>query len=201
MRALGARRLFALHFAALAASIVGFHAAQLRAQDAVPAAEEEQAPEVDEQRVPFESPLTPQERRWLMDQSERQRSELIPMQREKRIEAELGAPSDGPERMAPELRRIQRALGGSVVDQFDTLQPDPRQPEARRPSGERDERERRTRTEALRESAWQLDTAANRLENLDLYRQADRLREQAQRLRLDARDMIDGSRPGGLGVN
>jgi hypothetical protein len=38
-----------------------------------------------------------------------------------------------------------------------------------------------------------LDVAANKLEQFDLYRQADGLRAQAQRLRMDARGMSRGS--------
>ena len=41
----------------------------------------------------------------------------------------------------------------------------------------------------LREAAWQLDTTAHRLEKMDLYEQADALREVATRLRRDARLM------------
>ncbi len=44
-----------------------------------------------------------------------------------------------------------------------------------------------TKVSALREAAWQLDTTANRLEHLDLYEQADALREVAGRMRRDAR--------------
>lgn len=42
---------------------------------------------------------------------------------------------------------------------------------------------------SLREAAWQLETTAHRLENIDLYEQADALREVANRLRRDARKM------------
>jgi len=40
---------------------------------------------------------------------------------------------------------------------------------------------------SLRTAAWQLDTTAHRLEGIDLYEQADALREVAGRLRKDAR--------------
>jgi hypothetical protein len=50
----------------------------------------------------------------------------------------------------------------------------------------------RQAVETLRDAAWQLEVAANRLERLELYGLADRLREQAQQLRLDARGMITG---------
>jgi hypothetical protein len=42
---------------------------------------------------------------------------------------------------------------------------------------------------SLRETAAQLDGSANRLETLELYQQADALRNVAQRLRLEARSM------------
>ena len=50
-------------------------------------------------------------------------------------------------------------------------------------------REVTLRVEALREAAANLDQMANLLEPLELYSQADALREQAQRLRLDAREL------------
>jgi hypothetical protein len=49
--------------------------------------------------------------------------------------------------------------------------------------------------QVLRDAAAQLDVAANKLEQLDLYGQADALRAQAQRLRLDARGMNGGLQP------
>jgi hypothetical protein len=42
---------------------------------------------------------------------------------------------------------------------------------------------------ALRKAAWQLDTASHRLEQLNLYPQADALRRLAMRLRNDARGL------------
>lgn len=86
---------------------------------------------------------------------------------------------------AEELRQIQQSLGGSAVEQFPSLRAERRGPTPLEASSRR-------AVEALRESASQLDAAANRLETLDLYRQADALRAQAQRLRLDARGMLRG---------
>jgi hypothetical protein len=50
------------------------------------------------------------------------------------------------------------------------------------------ERPAPSRIDALRDTAAHLDQAANRLEGLELYEQADRLRETAQQLRLAARE-------------
>jgi hypothetical protein len=105
--------------------------------------------------------------------------------------AEL-APADAgwPAPIAQDLQRIQRELGGSVVEQFPSLR-GVRPQSARLLSSTSPHREA---VGALREAASQLDMTANRLEGLELYRQADALREQAQRLRLDARGMIEGPR-------
>jgi hypothetical protein len=109
-------------------------------------------------------------------------------------------PDAWPEEAAPELRRIQRALGGSIVEGFGELPrgaprpataDDQRAGPANQPSG----RQRQRAVEALREAAAQLDMSANRLEALELYRQADALRAEAQRLRLDARGMLNPSKP------
>lgn len=43
--------------------------------------------------------------------------------------------------------------------------------------------------QALRSTAWRLDETAHRLEEMELYEQADSLREVAQKLRVDARSM------------
>lgn len=47
---------------------------------------------------------------------------------------------------------------------------------------------------ALRDAAVQLDASANRLESLELYGQADAMRNLAQRLRLQARTMLGAPR-------
>jgi hypothetical protein len=90
--------------------------------------------------------------------------------------------------IAPEVKQIQRALGGPVVDRFSTLRANDAKPlsstAAKQPNNEQ-----RQAVEALRDAATQLDATANKLERLELYRQADALRQQAQQLRLDARGM------------
>jgi|GEM_PF-4983320 len=57
------------------------------------------------------------------------------------------------------------------------------------------------RVTALREAAWQLETTAHRLENMELYGQADALRGVATRLRHDARKMKAASHPTETGIN
>jgi hypothetical protein len=96
--------------------------------------------------------------------------------------------ADWPAPIAQDLQRIQKALGGSVVEEFPSLRAKPQAAGAASGSLQR------RAVAALREAAAQLDVTANRLEGLELYRQADGLREQAQRLRLDARGMIEGPR-------
>jgi len=99
--------------------------------------------------------------------------------------------------LPPEIQGVQQALGGSLVDQVPRFRPENEISSTPITSaGARGERHRRELVEALRDAAWQLETAANRLERLELYRQADALREQAQRLRLDARGMIHPSELG-----
>ena len=120
-----------------------------------------------------------------------------------------------PGEVAPELERIRRELGGSAVDRFEALK-DPATPhwapdrdrnhDGRRPNPAEAKpslslapRWERPQVQSLREVASQLDMAANRLEGLELYNQADALREQAQRLRVDARSMIgDGRGPAAM---
>ena len=110
------------------------------------------------------------------------------------------------EEIASEVLRLQQQMGGSVLRDRAELQgwdhaprtpdtqeapPWPNSPsrveliEARRPINKVIE---------LREAAWQLDTTAHRLENLDLYEQADALRGVASRLRHDARKMKQTAR-------
>jgi len=102
-----------------------------------------------------------------------------------------GAPLEsmtGP--VAEELRQIQRSLGGSAVEQFPSLK-DPASRPASAPvaTSPLAGPHRRGVIEAIRMAATQLDDIANRLERMELYARADALREQAQRLRLDAREM------------
>jgi hypothetical protein len=160
--------------------------------------------EGDAAREPFEAPRTEAELRWLMDQAEAQRFRLI----EGAEDPPRGRGQRGfvwPQDVAPELERIQRDLGGSAVEQFPSLRGEPRgakppaagareagvqeaPPWGGPPAAEQDRR----KVEALREAASQLDVTANRLEQLELYDSADALREQAQRLRVDARGMVEG---------
>jgi hypothetical protein len=98
-----------------------------------------------------------------------------------------------------EVREIQRTLGGPAVDQFPSLQPieqgmwpnwssTPYRAVTPAVAMATDDR-LRTQINSLRETAAQLDGSANRLEALELYQQADALRNVAQRLRMEARSM------------
>lgn len=90
-----------------------------------------------------------------------------------------------PEDVAREVLRLQEEMGGSVAAGFGNQwspppagpAPMPYQPVTRSP------------VSALRDVAWQLEQSAHLLESLDLYSQADALRETAARLRLDARKL------------
>ncbi len=109
------------------------------------------------------------------------------------------------EEIAREVLRIQQQMGGSVVENRAELQgwdyaprtPDsqeaPPWPASPPPSPSRielvDANRPINKVGELREAAWQLDTTAHRLEKLDLYEQADALRDVASRLRQDARKM------------
>jgi hypothetical protein len=115
---------------------------------------------------------------------------------------------EAPPNVVREIREIQKELGGSVVQGYSELwgaKAEPRDgakpPLGRELGVERQAagavwasdndgrpREATLRVEALREAAAKLDEMANLLEPLELYSQADALREQAQRLRLDARE-------------
>jgi hypothetical protein len=118
-------------------------------------------------------------------------------------------PAAWPGGLAPELQRIQQDLGGSAVDRFEALketssdawatdaEPRPaaraaeRRPSAITPSGRATPAPwvGRPQIDTLRDAAGQLDALANRLEQLELYREADALRDQAQRFRVEARRM------------
>jgi len=91
--------------------------------------------------------------------------------------------------LPPEILRVQQELGGSVVNQFPSLQPGEPLPQykAAPPSNARQ------LVEALRDAAWTMDSWANRLEKLEAYQQADALRAHAQRLRLEARGLAPPS--------
>jgi hypothetical protein len=131
------------------------------------------------------------------------------------------ARADEPATLPREIREVQRSLGGPAVDQFPSLQPMAAQPlvpsaaPAARPTrdappgvwpnwssvaparvtpavAQRPDDRTQTQVNSLRETAAQLDGSANRLESLDLYEQADALRNVAQRLRMEARSMVAG---------
>jgi hypothetical protein len=105
------------------------------------------------------------------------------------------APIAEPPRLSPDLERIQQSLGGSVVDRFSTLRAGAEKPRTALEEKLAEARKHEA-IKALRQAAVELDGAANRLEGLELYQQADALRDQAQQLRLDARRM-SGSDPTG----
>jgi hypothetical protein len=103
----------------------------------------------------------------------------------------LGQEESGDEpALPPHLQRIQQELGGPAVNRFPSLREEPERPQTRLRPVAASQNVQRQAVETLRDAAWQLDMAANRLERLELYGLADRLREQAQQLRLDARGMI-----------
>jgi hypothetical protein len=80
-------------------------------------------------------------------------------------------------------------MGGSITRHLSEPQPAPPLP---RPLAQSPHHWRpllESPVAVLRETAWQLDQSAHRLETLDLYDQADALRETANRLRRDAREM------------
>jgi hypothetical protein len=96
-------------------------------------------------------------------------------------------PEISPEEVAREVLRLQQEMGGSIVTGFGvpatwnapanvpTTQHEPNPVAGVSP------------IRALREVAWQLDQSAYLLESLDLYEQADSLRETAGKLRTESR--------------
>jgi hypothetical protein len=105
------------------------------------------------------------------------------------------APTPDPRVVAREILRLQEELGGSVVSR---MEPNPTWNSSPRPSlrdGARADSPHPWRpmfsspVVALRETAWQLEQSAYWLESLDLYSQADALRETANKLRRDAREL------------
>jgi hypothetical protein len=94
-----------------------------------------------------------------------------------------------PADVAREVVRLQEELGGSITRHLTEPQPAPPlpRPMANAPHSWRPLSE--SPVAVLRETAWQLDQSAHRLEMLDLYDQADALRETANSLRRDARRM------------
>lgn len=94
------------------------------------------------------------------------------------------------EALRAEIQRLQDSLGGPQVDRFPSLRAQSFGVPAA-PGRFREGRSLipRDAIRALRDAAAELDVTANRLEQLELFMQADSLRQQAQRLRLDARQM------------
>jgi len=96
----------------------------------------------------------------------------------------------GRDALRAEIRRLQDSLGGPQVDRFPSLRAQGfGVPGASGRSRDGRSSIPREAIRALRDAAAQLDVTANRLEQLDLFTQADDLRQQAQRLRVDARGM------------
>ncbi len=110
-----------------------------------------------------------------------------------------------PEEIAREVLRLQQQLGGSVVTDRPSLQDwdespmpaTPKQATAYRPKTKLSASDYTPdytprpidKVGELRKAVWQLETTAHRLENLELYDQADALRHVANQLRNDAREM------------
>jgi hypothetical protein len=86
--------------------------------------------------------------------------------------------------VAREILEIQNDLGGSIVGDLSQ-----ESPLAAAEFSEWHLPPPETPVDELRDTAWRLDASAHRLECLDLYGQADALRELANQLRQDARDM------------
>lgn len=135
----------------------------------------------------FDALRDPELRRHFLDQLESRKWQNLTPTRD----ADVGVPtpaSGNPSELPPEIRQLQKSLGGSQVDRFPSLRSDgfgsPSSPSRNDRSSRGSQREV---IRALRDAATQLDATANRLEQLDLYRQADGLRHQAQQLRIDAR--------------
>ncbi len=101
--------------------------------------------------------------------------------------------TDGPTTNAPpvardvarEVLRLQEEMGGSLAAGFG-VQWNPSLPES--PPAPY-QLAHRSPVSALRDVSWQLEQSAHLLESLDLYSQADALRETATKLRQDARKL------------
>ncbi len=93
-------------------------------------------------------------------------------------------PAEPSDQIVRELVEIQQQLGGSIVkgSALESLVPPvPSSPPlAVTPSP----------VSTLREAAWQLDKSAHHLELVDLYDQADALREMADQFRQEARNLM-----------
>ena len=138
---------------------------------------------------PLEPLRDPEIRRWMLDRLDEKRFEQVTPINDARS---IWAPTDQapiPAELPPEVRRIQESLGGPAVNQFPSLRWDEATSQRPQDRGGAATQQRLVAVSALREAAALLDTTANRLEQLELYSQADGLRQQAQQLRIDARGM------------
>lgn len=134
----------------------------------------------------------PELRRHYLDQYDHRRLQQSQPNEQIKVEIEPKAAEQLKQliELPREIQQLQHALGGPQVDQFPSL----REQGFGAPSAPSRSREARSTVprdaiRALRDAAAQLDVTANRLEQLELFTQADDLRRQAQRLRVDAREM------------
>jgi len=88
-----------------------------------------------------------------------------------------------------EIIQIQQELGGSIVDLPTTSSIDPHEPSSAAHRQRLDDDEISERVEALRHVARDLDERSYELEGLDLYPQADAVRDVAHNLRMAAREL------------
>ena len=140
----------------------------------------------------MEAVRDPELRRHYLDQYDHRRLQQWPSNERSQAESEPKAIEQQKQQseLPREIQQLQHALGGPQVDQFPSL----REQGFGVPTAPTRSREGRSTIprdaiRALREAAAQLDVTANRLEQLELFAQADGLRQQAQHLRLDARRM------------
>ena len=106
------------------------------------------------------------------------------------------------EEIARQVLKLQEQLGGSIIQTSQSLEetpgllqpsqasgvPLPSPPHTKYKRGAKKQLAlAHHRINSLRNAAWQLDSTAHQLEQLDQYPQADALRELAHRLRHDAR--------------
>ena len=107
--------------------------------------------------------------------------------------------------VARQVLELQQQLGGSIIDQSQTLAKKNQHTNKKSPQATREKSKsskkpksaartnnpnaRHKKVSALRNASWQLETSAHKLENLNLYHHADNLRKLAQRLRQDARNL------------
>ena len=139
---------------------------------------------------PMEAIRDPELRRHYLDQYDHRRLQQGQTDERIKVEIEPKAAEQLKQQieLPREIQQLQHALGGPQVDQFPSLREQgfgvptaPARSRGARPIVPRDA------IRVLRDAAAQLDVTANRLEQLELFAQADDLRRQAQRLRVDAR--------------